>query len=66
MGIHTAYYVGLVQSTEKEDCDSSGGRVSDPNLKAAYQWHAVTVLVLTVISSLITIFSVKEQEGVAI
>ena len=63
VSIYTTWYVGLVHSTDT-DCDSQGRRLSDHNLKAAYQWHAATVAVLVVVCGVITVVSIKEQQGV--
>ena len=63
VGIYTAFFVGLVHSSDSSDCDSSGKRVVDPNLKAVYQWHAVTVAIVIVVCIGICVSFIKESQG---
>ena len=65
IGIFTAFYLGLVQlnSSASAGCNSSGQRVPNAQLRAAYQWHGLTVGLLIILCVFITVVSVKEEEG---
>ena len=60
--IFTAFYLGLVQFSNVQQCEA-GQREPDPMIRAAYQWHALTIGILVVICFFITVVSIKEQEG---
>lgn len=63
VGIYTVYFLGLVGSSSSSDCDTGGRRVADPNLKAAYQWHALTVAAIIVLCVTVTVVFVRESPG---
>ena len=61
--IFTAFYVGLVQFSVSEECHA-GLRVPDPQTRAAYRGHGLTIALLLVICLLVTLVSVREQKGI--
>ncbi len=58
--VYTVYYLGL---TEVADSCDSGGRKPNQSLRAAYQWHGLTLGVLTVVFVFVTFIGVREQKG---
>ena len=60
--VFTGFYLGLVQFSSSSDCDG-GQRVPDPQARAAYRWHALTIAFLTVLCILITTLTAREQKG---
>ena len=60
--IFTGFYLGLVQFSESSDCDN-GQRVPDPQRRAVYRWHALTIGLLLVLCVLVTTITATEQKG---
>ena len=58
--VYTAYYLGLV--TQSDVCED-GRRLPDPNLRAAYRWHALTLGVILLFCISTTVIGVREQKG---
>ena len=61
--VYTAYYLGLVGSSNS-GCEGEGGkRQSDPDLRAAYHFHSLTLGLITVACIFTTFITVREQKG---
>lgn len=60
MLIFNVFYSALAHPSK--GCNM-GKRVPDPQTRAAYQWHALTIAVLIVVFVIITVTVVREQKG---
>ena len=55
--VYTVYYLGLV--TQSDVCED-GRTLPDPNLRAAYHWHALTLSVILLFCMSTTVIGVRE------
>lgn len=61
--VYTAYYFGLV-GFSNSGCEGEGNiRESDPDLRAAYHFHALTLGIVIIICIFTTFVTVREQKG---
>ena len=61
IAVYTVFFVSLVHD-KKDDCDD-GDRQPDPEMRATFRYHALTLGILTFFFILTTFLGVREQQG---